>query len=129
MTKSTSIPAPVINLLNGKTWNTEDYCLHRFTHGLEHHAHHDAQDGYTAQYVVADDGNDFVPPIRELLQSGVVHTDLYMMNDGYSSINQHYLHSLEQMLAQCQKAWDDHQSRTTKLLGTAAGRIDKSNYQ
>jgi len=118
-----SIPTQVLNLLKGETWNTEEWHLNKFASCMECHADSDNKHGLTSQYKIPDAGDDYMPPIRKLLESGVVDPAFFVLHEGYVSINQHYRHSLEQAMSQCQKAWNDHVARTDKLLGTASGRI------
>jgi hypothetical protein len=123
--KPKPIPTQVINLLKGEVWLSDDYDLTKFKVTLEYHSDHDNRDGCTAQYWVPDTGSRDTPPIRKLLESGVVHPDFYQLLEGRAGVNQHYLHSLEQFFGQCQRAWDEHQDRTYALINTPAGTIRK----
>ena len=118
-----SIPIHALSLLRNETWSTEDYHLNKFAICMECHVDSDNRHGSTSQYRIPDAGDRDIPPIRKLLESGVVDPAFYTLHEGYVSINQHYRHSLEQAMSQCQKAWNDHVARTDKLLGTASGRI------
>ena len=124
-----SIPVQVLNLLENETWRTSDYHLNQFETCMNTHAESDSKTMSTSKYIIPfkgyteDDGMFNWPSIKELVESGVVDPTFYRIGKTSVAINQHYLHSLEQMLSHCQKAWMDHVERTNLLIGTGAGCI------
>ena len=113
------ILAPLID----SEWRTDEHNLGQFKYGIEHHKYKDNESGITCRYnfkkdtelVHAISGKEFYAMKK--------HIDEEFIGTKGDSLNQHYLHSLQQMYSEIQKSYDEHIKRTDDLKGTPAGRI------
>lgn len=119
------IPLAVLKPLSTTPFKTDEFSLNQFATAMGWHLEGDAKSGQTAYYVIGDDANSDMLTLAELkaiIKADAIDPVFYNANNSYG-VNQHWLHSLMQFYAECQRAWDEHEARTKALIGTPAGRI------
>ena len=125
MSLAKPIPRSILAPLEATAWAHEEYSLHKFRTLLAHHAEADRADGATCCYVVSDVPDDCSgltgAEFRAMVCEGAIPPEMHAA----SSVNQHWLHSLEQFYAEVTIAWQRHSQRIAELNGTPAGRIGK----
>lgn len=117
-----AIPAVVATELYSRAWCTDKYSRGKFKEMLKFDEIADAKQGSTSMYIVRRDENDF---LAKMADAELIPSEMYFIEKGNICINQHWLHSLQQFFAVCQNEWDDHQHRTSQLIGTPQGTITK----
>jgi hypothetical protein len=121
------IPRSVLKILATYDWKHDDYSCNQFNLALKHHIELDRKEGHTSRYLTQicsyDLENLTKPEINLLAKENAIHPDFYDEN----SVNQHYQHSLYQFFAEATKAYANHVKRTDKLIGTASGRIYRTD--
>lgn len=137
-----NLPASVRNMLIASDWKHDDLSMNMFATFVGYHAKSDELSGCTCTYYLSD--NDEIMTDGELADmvcEDVIHDDFH---NGKSGVNQHFAHSIQQVLAvvcrnwlACEEQsisveqftsivnaeWAAHQRRTAELIGTPAGRI------
>ena len=124
----TNIPLAILKPLVNDDWDCSDYALNKFDELIEHHSEADKRTGTTLFYIFSN--MDFDPcklltqkELSAIIKTGIIPEVFYreFKDDEKIALNQHYMFSLEQFYAHCQKEWDEHLARTNSLIGTPAG--------
>ncbi|MDD4893550.1 MAG: hypothetical protein PHH73_06070 [Candidatus Rickettsiella isopodorum] len=130
MKKLKNIPTEFLQPLIDYRFQSDDWSSNKFKTLIEDHKDKDNKSGYTCRYILRNEINSAMITKNEfekMIKTGLISEDFYNNKTGYDHIevNQHYIHSLDQFYAVCQKEWDKHLERTENILNTPAGRIYK----
>lgn len=116
------IPKQIIQPVINTTWDTDDFNLNQFEHYLEYHNNSDKKSKLTSKYIFRRDANSHSIRGEEFFDMKP-YIDQHFINNKGNAINQHYIHSLQQMYSEMQKSYNQHIERTNALIGTDSGRI------
>ena len=130
MSKRQNIPAAMLAPVISDKWIADKYSLGKFATQIEGHKAIDEREHSTAMYVLREgEGVAFGGGInhKELQAMGDHVPDVFVVKRGSRLLlNQHYSHSLDQMYAEIQNAYNDHVKRTNAIIGKPAGTIRES---
>ena len=109
--------APVLN----SKWQTDEYNLNKFALNIEGHRARDESTNATCKYRInTDQQGSFSEKEYKAMIKNI--PDVFLTRDK-NWLNQHYDHSLQQLMAEFQQAYNNHIERTNAIIGTPAGNI------
>jgi hypothetical protein len=112
-----AIPKPVLDALGKGPWTIDR--LDDFERLRLSNLDDDRRDGFTAIYGFSKGGYESLgisfEEIKELELIGGIPSCMYSTSEGGFSVNQHFIHSLEQFMRNAQAQWQAHLERIEKL--------------
>lgn len=139
---TSNLPSSVRNMLTEADWKHDDFSVNKFAYFIDYHAESDERSGCTASYFLSSDDDAMTDrELADMVCEGVIHDDFH---NGKTGVNQHFEHSIQQVLAvvcrnwlACEERsisvdlfiaivnaeWAAHERRTAELIGTPAGCI------
>lgn len=120
---SNKIPKSILAPLSKYLWACSDFDCSAFETWLKHHQRADSESGCTCAYHLSAYSEVFdglpATDFEAMRRDGAVPPIFHHGN----SVNQHWLHSLNQFYAVVYREWKLHLKRTGDLVGTPAGTI------
>lgn len=125
MSEPKPIPLSALSPLTTTLWRSDDFSLGKFAQHLASHESADREAGVTCRYDLDVFTCSLTPDeVRAMIADDVIDP-VFHADDG-QSVNQHWLHSMDQFYAEVTKAWRNHLDRTNAIIGTPAGRIHRA---
>ncbi len=99
--RMTNLPEAVLDLIVEADWLIDNLSMNMFSHHLEWFTESDWRDGCTSAYYLSDDDSVLTADeLENMICDGVVPREFH---GGYGVINQHYAHSIQQVMAVVQR--------------------------